>query len=100
MKGSSGQDDGTTRKHTEAAEAVGAASEAVGAAAEGVGEAAKSVGAEEGVSGAGKSGRKGREDPEIVARYPSRDRKTPAKFWISETSWVSPKAKKRAEQSG
>ena len=93
VKGLNGQDDGSTEKQTEAAEAVGAA-------AEGVGEATESVGAEKGASGADESGGKGTEVIEIEARYPSRDRKTAGKFWISETGWVTPKAKKRAGKSG
>ena len=93
MKGSNGQDDGTMEKQTEAAEAVGAA-------AEGMGVAMESVGAEKGVSEVDGSGGKETEVIEIGARYPSRDRKTAGKFWVSETGWVTPKAKKRVGKSG
>ena len=81
-KGSNGQDDGRTRELFEAAEDVGAAAEDMEAETE-------VRGADEGgghETGAQKRG----------ARYPERDRNTPRKFWIAETGWVTPKAKKRA----
>jgi hypothetical protein len=76
------------------------AAEGVGGAAEDVGETTERVRAEKGVSGAGKSGEKETEIFETRARYPSRNRKTPGKFWVSDTGWVSPKVKKRAGKNG
>jgi hypothetical protein len=72
----------------------------VGGAAEGVGETTERVRAEKEVSGAGRSGEKETEIFETRTRYPSRDRKTPGKFWVSDTGWVTPKVKKRAGKSG
>jgi hypothetical protein len=92
-EGLDGRHDGTTGERTKAAEGVGGA-------AEGVGEPTETVRAEKVVSGAGKSGEKEKEIFETRARYPLRDRKTPGKFWVFDTGWVTPKAKKRAGKSG
>ncbi len=92
-KGSNGQDDGKTRELFEAAEDVGAAAEDVGAAA-------KDVEAETEVRGADEGGGQETGAQERGARYPERDRNTPRKFWITETGWVTPKAKKRAGKTG
>jgi hypothetical protein len=92
-EGLNGRHDGTTGEQTKAAEGVGGA-------VEGVGETTERVRAEKGVSGVGKSGEKETEIFETGAHYPSRDRKTPRKFWVSDTGWVTPKVKKRAGKSG
>jgi hypothetical protein len=96
-----GPGEGLNRRHdSTTGEQTKAAEQGVGGAAKGVGETTERVRAEKGVSGADKSGEKETEIFETRARYPSRDRKTPGKFWVSDTGWVTPKVKKRAGKSG
>ena len=95
-KGSVGRDNGGTREHSETAEDVGAIAEAVRATTQGVGAALGDVEAEKEVRGADEGGGQEMRARERGARYPERDRNTSREFWLAETGWVTPKARKRA----
>ena len=92
-KGSSGAGDDMLQGEPKAAKAVGATTQGAGAIAEAVG-AAKGV-VESGEGDGGKTG-----GLEAEAQYPDRNRRAPGKYWVSETGWVTLKAKKRAGRSG
>jgi hypothetical protein len=92
-KGSNGRDNGRTREHFEAAEDVGATAKDVRAE---LGD----VEAEKEVRGPDEGGGQETGAQERGARYPERDRNMPRQFWIAETGWVTPKAKKRAGKRG
>eukprot|EP00243_Klebsormidium_subtile_P008726 TRINITY_DN418_c0_g1_i2.p1 TRINITY_DN418_c0_g1~~TRINITY_DN418_c0_g1_i2.p1 ORF type:complete len:569 (+),score=90.43 TRINITY_DN418_c0_g1_i2:723-2429(+) len=95
-KGSVNRDNGGTREHSATAEGVGAIAEGVGATTESVGAALGDVEAEKEVRGADEGGGQEMGARERGERYAERDTNTSREFWIAETGWVTPKAKKRA----